>query len=59
MTFAFRVFRSEGFADTQIESTAEEAARFASTIGKGHVVGVSHVMDGHIHIITVWFWQPV
>lgn len=57
MKLVFRVFRSQGFADTQIEPTAESAAQFASTIGKDKVASVSHVMDGHIHIITVWYWQ--
>lgn len=57
MKLTFRVFRSQGFSDTQIESTAERAAEFASTIGKENVASVSHVMDAHIHIITVWYWQ--
>ena len=57
MKLAFRVFRSEGFSDTQVKTTAERAAEFASTIDKEKIVSISHVMDGHIHIVTVWYWQ--
>jgi hypothetical protein len=57
MKVAFQVFRSQGFSDTQVEPTAEKAAEFASTLRPDQLVSISHVMDGHIHIITVWFWQ--
>jgi hypothetical protein len=57
MRFAYRVFRSKGFSDTQVESTATEAAAFASSLDCEQVVNVSHVLDGHIHIITVWYWE--
>lgn len=57
MQVAFRVFRSKGFSDTQVESTAKEAAEFASSLGPEKLVNVSHVLDGHIHILTVWYWE--
>jgi len=57
MRVTFRVFRSQGFSDTQVESTAKEAAEFASSLGPDQLVNISHVLDGHIHIITVWYWQ--
>ena len=57
MRVAFRVFRSQGFGDTQVEPTAGAAAEFASTLGPERLIGVTHVLDGHIHIVTVWYWQ--
>jgi hypothetical protein len=57
MRVAFRVFRSEGFSDTQIEPTAARAAEFASSLGPDRLINVSHVLDGHIHIVTVWYWE--
>ena len=57
MKLMFRVFRSEGFADLQIEPTAEKAAEFASSIGKERVVSLSQIMDGHVHAIVVWYWS--
>ena len=57
MKLAFRVFRSDGFSDTQVEATAQKAVDFASTLRKKQVVNISHVLDGHIHIVTVWYWQ--
>jgi hypothetical protein len=55
MQVAFKVFRSQGFSDLQVESTAERAAEFASTLPPDQVIGITHVLDGHIHIITVWY----
>ena len=56
MKLSFQVFRSEGFSDLQFETTAAKAAEFATSIGREKVVSVSHVLDGHIHLVTVWFW---
>jgi hypothetical protein len=58
MTVAYRIFRSQGFSDTQVEPTAMKAAEFASSLTREELVNISHVMDGHIHIITVWYRQP-
>jgi hypothetical protein len=57
MRVAFRVFRSKGFSDTQVEPTAQEASEFASSLAAEMLVNFSHVMDGHIHIVTVWYWE--
>jgi len=57
MRVAFQVFRSQGFSDTQVEPTAQKAAEFASSLRREQLVNISQVMDGHIHIITVWYWQ--
>jgi hypothetical protein len=54
---AFRVFRSEGFSDLDIEPTAKQAAKFASSLQAEQLISISHVIDGHIHIITVWHWE--
>jgi len=54
---AFRVFRSDGFSDLQIEPTANAAAEFAGSLGRENIISISHVMDGHIHIVTVWYWE--
>ena len=54
---AFRVFRSDGFDDLQVEPTAKAAAEFASSLGPDNLFGVTHILDGHIHMITVWFWE--
>lgn len=55
MRVAFRVFRSEGFSDTQVEPTAQKASEFASSLRQDQFLTISQVMDGHIHIITVWY----
>jgi len=57
MPFAFKVFRGEGFSDTQVETTAQKAAEFAGSLRQEQLVSVSHVLDGHIHIVTVWYWE--
>ena len=57
MPVAFQVFRSQGFSDTQIEPTAQAAAEFASTLRPEQLINISHVLDGHIHIVTVWYWR--
>ena len=54
---AFRVFRSEGFGDLQLEPTATAVAEFASSLGPDNLVGITHILDGHIHVVTVWFWD--
>ena len=57
MKLQFRMFRSEGFLDTQGDLVAAQAAEFATAIGPAKLFNVSHAMDGHIHIITVWYWN--
>jgi hypothetical protein len=57
MAVSFRVFRSHGFSDVQIEPTAQAAAEFASSLGRERVISISHTLDAHIHIVTVWYWE--
>ena len=57
MPLTFRVFRSEGFSDTQVEPTAQKAADFAGSLRREQLINITHVLDGHIHIITVWYWS--
>jgi len=57
MSVTFRVFRSQGFTDLQIEQTAMAASEFASSLERDHLINISHALDGHIHIITVWYWE--
>ena len=57
MKVKFRVFRSQGFADTQVETTATFAAEFADTLVPDRIIGITQILDGHIHIITVWYWD--
>ena len=58
MHVSFRAFRSTGFSDLQVEPTAKEAAEFASTVGRENLIGITHILDGHIHVVTVWYWEP-
>ena len=56
MKLTFRVFRSQGFSDTQVEPTAELAAAFASKVGRDNLVSMTHAFAGIVHIVTVWYW---
>ena len=49
--------RSGGFSDLQVEQTAANAAEYASTLPPERVISLSHALDGHIHIVTVWYWE--
>jgi hypothetical protein len=44
---AFRVFRSQGFGDLQIEPTATDVAEFASSLRADQLVNITHSLDGH------------
>jgi hypothetical protein len=57
MKTTFRVFRSEGFSDLQLEPTATAASEFASSLGPERLISISHALDVHIHIVTVWYWE--
>lgn len=57
MKVAFRVFRSEGFADLLLEPTAAAASEFASSLDPKRLISISHALDVHVHIVTVWFWE--
>ena len=53
MKVRFQVFR--GLFSTW-ESLFEQAAEFASKIGKDNVIGISHSEDHSDGIVTVWYW---
>ncbi|MBA3484651.1 MAG: hypothetical protein H0T51_22835 [Pirellulales bacterium] len=55
MKVAFRVFRSEGFSDLQLEPTAAAASEFASSLDPKRLINISHALDVHVHIVTVWY----
>ena len=59
MKVGFRVFRSDDFPETQtqVEPTARRVAEFAGSLEPGRLVSVSHVVDGRVHIFTVWYWK--
>ena len=57
MQLDFRMFRSEGFAEHLAEKTAEQATEFASTLRPEQLVNVTHVLYGHVHLVTVWYWR--
>jgi hypothetical protein len=57
MKVAFQVFRSQGFSELQVEQTAEKVARFASGLRPDQIITISQILDGHIHLITVWYWE--
>ena len=59
MAVAFRVFRSTGFADLQLDPTAAAAAEFASSLGPERLISISHALDVHVHLVTVWYWESV
>jgi len=54
---SFRVFRSQGFSDTQLEPTASAASEFATSLEPERLISISHTLDAHIHIVTVWYWE--
>lgn len=39
------------------ETVFQEAADFASTIGRDRVVSISHSEDHNEAIVTVWYWE--
>jgi len=50
----FRVFKS---SFKSWESLFEEAASFAESIGREHLISISHSEDQSKGIVTVWFWS--
>jgi hypothetical protein len=51
------VFRSQGFGDLQVEPTATDVAEFASSLRPDQLITITHILDGNIHIMTVWYWE--
>jgi len=49
----FRVFRSDF---SSWNTLFEEAAEFATMIGRERVISISH-SAGHDGVVTVWYWS--
>jgi len=54
MTADFRMFK--GTMRTW-ESLFEEAAEFASMIGRERLIGISHSEDSGKGVVAVWYWS--
>ena len=54
MRVAFRVFRA-GFGSW--EALFNEAAAFATEIGRERLISISHSADHHDGVVTVWYWE--
>ena len=39
------------------ESLFSQAAALASTIGKEHLISISHSSDHSEGVVTVWYWE--
>lgn len=50
----FRTFRGRM---TSWESLFDEAARFATEIGRERLISISHSEDKNDGVVTVWFWS--
>jgi hypothetical protein len=53
MRVAFRVFRS---MTKKWETLFQEAADFATSVGRDHVIAISHSQDKATGVVTVWYW---
>ena len=53
----YKVFRS---SFKSWESLFLEAATFAESVGRDHLIGISHSEDENNGVVTVWYWcaQP-
>nr|PZN71603.1 MAG: hypothetical protein DIU57_21075 [Pseudomonadota bacterium] len=56
MHVAYRVFRS---SFTSWEGLFAEAAEFATQLGPGRVISISHSEDKNDGVVTVWYWNDV
>ena len=50
----FRVFRSDF---SSWNTLFEEAAEFATIIGRDRVISISHSADNVDGVVTVWYWS--
>ena len=51
---SFRIFRSHW---QSWEELFDQAADFASTLGPGRLISISHSEDDNEGVVTVWFWH--
>lgn len=54
MQVAYRVFRS---SFSSCDTLFEEAAEFATQLGPGRVISISHSEDKNDGVVTVWYWR--
>ena len=53
-TVKFRIFRSPF---SSWESLFEQAAAFATAVGKDRTICISHSSDNVDGVVTVWYWS--
>ena len=54
MRVAWRVFRG---SFTTWTTLFDEAAAFATEIGRERVINISHSSDHNDGVVTVWYWE--
>ena len=54
MYVRFEVFKS---SFKSWESLFAEAAAFAESVGREHLIGISHSEDQSKGVVTVWYWS--
>lgn len=53
MEVRFEVFRGTWSSWNDL---FQQAAEFASRIGRDRLIGISHSCDNHEGVVTVWYW---
>ncbi|MEZ5426134.1 MAG: hypothetical protein R2747_07715 [Pyrinomonadaceae bacterium] len=53
MEVRFELFRGSW---TSWEALFQEAAEFATRLGRDRVINISHSCDGNDGVVTVWYW---
>jgi hypothetical protein len=51
----FEVFRAGSL--TPWEHVFQEAADFATRLGPGRLISISHSEDANTAVVTVWYWE--
>ena len=54
MTVRFRIVKSTWQKWDQLFA---EAAAFATEVGPGRLIGISHSHEGPEGVVTVWYWE--
>ncbi len=55
MRVAYRFFKAGSF--TSWDALFAEVAEFASGIGRGDLISISHSEDQGKAVVTVWYWE--
>ncbi|MCP4900664.1 MAG: hypothetical protein GY906_27185 [bacterium] len=50
----YRMFRS---TLKSWDELFDEAAEFASSLGPGRLISISHSEDGNDGVVAVWYWE--